>query len=101
MKFKAEVKGCVRCNRDHGVIFQLFSAKGPRDFVYWGLCPDSGEPLLLTQEAADNYKPKRAAGYRKASPARARSLRRQGVRVLEIARCLSVSRRAVYRYLNE
>jgi len=49
MAFEIAVKNCARCGGDHEkVAFQKFNFP-PDDLTHWGMCPDTGEPILMLQ----------------------------------------------------
>lgn len=51
-KIALEVRNCARCHKDHIHIlvdFNLFT-NPPSYADYWGMCPETGEPILLKAE---------------------------------------------------
>ena len=49
---EVEVSNCVRCNGTHKVKFHLSKNRhyeiGDDDYQYWGMCPDTDEPILMS-----------------------------------------------------
>lgn len=48
--FTSTVERCARCGGDHEVDFKPFTRPVPDDhgdYTQWGMCPVTGEPILL------------------------------------------------------
>ena len=53
MASEIPVKNCARCGGDHEkVTFQKFNFPPP-DCTHWGMCPGTGEPILMLITVTD------------------------------------------------
>lgn len=56
---KGDVEDCARCGHNHtGIIFNTFmkppASTDGTTWIWWGTCPDTGDPILMTfKEVAD------------------------------------------------
>ncbi len=50
------VKGCARCGLDHYVSFYEFQGQPIEDNKYWGMCPETVDPVLMKFVEDDNNK---------------------------------------------
>lgn len=41
------VTGCTRCGQDHEIEFQEFKNGPAGKYTHWGLCENTGDPVLL------------------------------------------------------
>lgn len=57
MERTIEVTSCARCGKDHDVTFYQFGNPivdtDGTIWDWWGLCPNTGDPVLLRSDRAD------------------------------------------------
>lgn len=52
---KIKITHCARCEQDHEIDFRHFKGHSFEDcddvvYDWWGLCPETGDPVLLTND---------------------------------------------------